>query len=93
MNIKDARVYWNNETKEFRIEKGIGPGAKDHLRFPLWLEARQGGKTSQKQVLSLITEAIFLLENEGFDLKSTLTELRKISEIEKAFREDPYSRF
>lgn len=93
MNIKNTRIYWNDETKEFRVEKGIGPLAKDSFRFPCWLEASHGGKTSQKQVLSLITEAIFLVENRGFDLTATLTELRKISEIEKALREDPYSRF
>jgi hypothetical protein len=93
MNVKDARIYWNGETKEFRIENGIGPLAKDSFRFPCWLSANQGGKTIQKQVLSLITEAIWLVEKEGFDLTATLKELRKISEIEKAFREDPYSRF
>jgi hypothetical protein len=93
MNIKDARIYWNHETKEFRVEKGLGPLARDSFRFPFWLEASHGGKTSQKQVLSLITEAIWLVEKEGFDLKAIFGELRKISEIEKSLREDPYSRF
>ncbi len=93
MNIKNARIYWNKDTKEFRVEKGVGPLAKDSFRFPFWLEASRGGKTSQKQVLSLITEAIWLVEREGFDLTAILAELRKISEIEKYLRDDPYSRF
>ena len=93
MNIKNACIYWNKDTKEFGVEKGVGPLAKDSFRFPFWLEASRGGKTSQKQVLSLITEAIWLVEREGFDLTAILAELRKISEIEKCLRDDPYLRF
>lgn len=91
MNIKDARIYWNEETKEFRVEKRIGKTARDAVRFPFSIEASSGGKTSQEQIISLLTEAIFLVENEGFDLASVFEELRKISEIKEAFMESPYA--
>jgi|Laugresu1bdmlbdd_1035124.scaffolds.fasta_scaffold63010_2 hypothetical protein len=90
MNIKDARIYWNNETKEFGVEEGIGLMSSNNVRFPWWLQAGRGGKTSEKRVLSLLTEVIWLVEKKDFDLKEILKELRKISEIEKALNEDPF---
>jgi hypothetical protein len=90
MNIKDARIYWNNETKEFGVEEGIGLMSGNTVRFPWWLQAGRGGKTSEKRVLSLLTEVIWLVEKKDFDLKEILKELRKISEIEKALNEDPF---
>jgi len=90
MNIKDARIYWNNETKEFGVEEGIGLMSSNNVRFPWWLIAAGGGKTSEKRVLSLLTEVIWLVEKKDFDLKEILKELRKISEIEKALNEDPF---
>jgi hypothetical protein len=90
MNIKDARIYWNNETKEFGVEEGIGLMSNNNVRFPWWLAAVRGGKTSEKRVLSLLTEVIWLVEKKDFDLKEILKELRKISEIEKALNEDPF---
>ena len=90
MNIKDARIYWNNETKEFGVEEGIGLMSSNNVRFPWWLIAARGGKTSEKRVLSLLTEVIWLVEKKDFDLKEILKELRKISEIEKALNEDPF---
>ena len=93
MNIKDARIYWNNETKEFGVEEGIGLMSSNSIRFPCWLstERERGGKTSEKKVLSLLTEVIWLVEKKDFDLKEILKQLRKISEIEKALTEDPFS--
>lgn len=90
MNIKDARIYWNNETKEFGVEEGIGLMSSNTVRFPYWLAAERGGKTSEKKVLSLLTEVIWLVEKKDFDLKEILKQLRKISEIEKALNEDPF---
>jgi 3-deoxy-D-manno-octulosonate 8-phosphate phosphatase KdsC-like HAD superfamily phosphatase len=90
MNIKDARIYWNNETKEFGVEEGIGLMSSNNVRFPCWLTTARGGKTSEKRVLSLLTEVIWLVEKKDFDLKEILKELRKISEIEKALNEDPF---
>jgi len=91
MKIKDARIYWNEETKAFRVEKGIGKTATDAVQFPLSLEASEGGETTQRQIISLLTEAMHFVEDEEFDPKIVFGELRKISEIEEAFMTAPYN--
>lgn len=79
--IKDARVYWNQETGEVAVGTIEHPATSDSLRYPTWICVSSEGHSEIECIACLFGELLWNYERGRINLKAALAEIRKIQGV------------